>query len=51
MKCRNALGDGYTEITSGGSRVGVALFVFAKPDTLVRCGRVDHRHRIVSEAP
>ena len=34
VKCRNALGDGYTEITSGGL-VGVALFVFAKPDTLV----------------
>ena len=34
VKCRNALGDAYTEITSGGL-VGVALFVFAKPDTLV----------------
>ena len=34
VKCRNALGAGYTEITSGGL-VGVALFVFAKPNTLV----------------
>ena len=34
VKCRNALGDGYAEITSGGL-VGVALFVFAKPNTLV----------------
>ena len=34
MKCRNALGAGYTEITSSGL-VGVALFVFAKPNTVV----------------